>query len=315
VALFMGLPGNPVSSFVTFLLAVAPCCARCRGMPATLPRGAGLRADFDWPRPTAARVPARAAQRRGGLDLFANQSSGVLTSAVWADGLVDNPPARPSRAAMRCASCPLPKSDGRADEGPGALLRLAARSPGQGEAVELPEGQTLGQLRDALIARGGPPCQVLARGRAVRCALNQTMAEEAAAVAAGAEVAFFPRSPAADGKGAPWHRVSIQTQDFDLSAEVAALRAASRRGCGGQLRGHGARPQRWPDGQRDGARALPRHDREAAIEAMIDEALARFDIRAARVVHRVGPLQPGPDRAGGGQLRPTAARPSRPASS
>jgi hypothetical protein len=54
---------------------------------------------------------------------------------------------------------------------------------------------------------------------------------------------------------------------------------------------------------------------ERAIEAMIDEALARFDIRAARVVHRVGPLQPlRPDRARG-RHSATAARPSRPASS
>jgi molybdopterin synthase sulfur carrier subunit len=51
---------------------------------------------------------------------------------------------------------------------------------------------TLGELRDALIARGAPHAQVLARGRALRCALNQSMAEESARVPDGAEVAFFP---------------------------------------------------------------------------------------------------------------------------
>jgi molybdopterin synthase sulfur carrier subunit len=70
-----------------------------------------------------------------------------------------------------------------------AALREAL---GSGEACDLPEGQTLGQLRDLLIARGDPHAQVLARGRAVRCALNQTMADESAGLTPGAEVAFFP---------------------------------------------------------------------------------------------------------------------------
>lgn len=63
---------------------------------------------------------------------------------------------------------------------------------GPGEAVELPAGATVGALRDALLARGGRHAEVLARGRAVRAALNQQMADEAAALAEGAEVAFFP---------------------------------------------------------------------------------------------------------------------------
>jgi molybdopterin molybdotransferase len=92
-ALFMGLPGNPVSSFVTFLLAVAPVLRALQGMPAMLPAAQALRADFDWPRPDKRREFLRARLNAGGgLDLFPNQSSGVLTSAVWADGLVDNPP-------------------------------------------------------------------------------------------------------------------------------------------------------------------------------------------------------------------------------
>ena len=51
---------------------------------------------------------------------------------------------------------------------------------------------TLEQLRDALIARPGPGGEALARGRAVRMALNQVMSDESAALVEGCEVAFFP---------------------------------------------------------------------------------------------------------------------------
>ena len=91
-ALFIGLPGNPVSSFVTFLLAVAPVLRALQGCPAALPQAVSVRADFDWPQPDKRREFLRARfNPQGGVELFANQSSGVLTSAVWADGLVDNP--------------------------------------------------------------------------------------------------------------------------------------------------------------------------------------------------------------------------------
>jgi molybdopterin synthase sulfur carrier subunit len=63
---------------------------------------------------------------------------------------------------------------------------------GPAETVELPPAATLGALRDALLARGGRHAEMLARGRAVRCALDQVMADEAAALRDGAEVAFFP---------------------------------------------------------------------------------------------------------------------------
>lgn len=63
---------------------------------------------------------------------------------------------------------------------------------GPGEVVELPSGATLGTLRDALIARGGAHAQALGRGRALRCALAQQMADESTPVPDGAEVAFFP---------------------------------------------------------------------------------------------------------------------------
>ena len=90
---FVGLPGNPVSSFVTFLLLVRPMLLKLQGMTRhELPRDT-LRADFDWPRADKRREFLRVRRNAyGGLDLFPNQSSGVLTSMVWGDGLVDNPP-------------------------------------------------------------------------------------------------------------------------------------------------------------------------------------------------------------------------------
>ena len=63
---------------------------------------------------------------------------------------------------------------------------------GAAESVEVPAGATLGMLRDGLLARGGEHARCLARGRAVRCALDQVMADESAALHDGAEVAFFP---------------------------------------------------------------------------------------------------------------------------
>jgi len=92
-ALFIGLPGNPVSSFVTFLLCVAPVLKALTGADPQMPASLPLRADFDWPKPDKRREFLRVRlNEQGGLDLFGNQSSGVLTSTVWADGLVDNPP-------------------------------------------------------------------------------------------------------------------------------------------------------------------------------------------------------------------------------
>lgn len=90
---FMGLPGNPVSSFVTFLLLVRPFLLKLQGASRLQPSALRLPAHFDLPRGDRRREFLRVQRNaQGGLDLFANQSSGVLTSAVWGDGLVDNPP-------------------------------------------------------------------------------------------------------------------------------------------------------------------------------------------------------------------------------
>jgi molybdopterin molybdotransferase len=62
----------------------------------TAPERLQLPAHFAWPRADKRREFLRVRRNaQGGLDLFANQSSGVLTSAQWADGLLDNPPGRP----------------------------------------------------------------------------------------------------------------------------------------------------------------------------------------------------------------------------
>lgn len=94
-AFFLGLPGNPVSSFITFLLFVRPFILRLQGAAGEhAPRGYAMRADFNWPKADRRNEFLRVkVNQAGGLDLFPNQGSGVLTSTVWGDGLVDNPPA------------------------------------------------------------------------------------------------------------------------------------------------------------------------------------------------------------------------------
>jgi molybdopterin molybdotransferase len=93
-AYFLGLPGNPVSSFVTFLLFVRPFILRLQGVNGNVsPRALTLRADFDWPKPDRRNEFLRARiNDQGGLELFPNQGSGVLTSTVWGDGLIDCAP-------------------------------------------------------------------------------------------------------------------------------------------------------------------------------------------------------------------------------
>ena len=63
---------------------------------------------------------------------------------------------------------------------------------GPGERVDAPAGATLSLLRDLLIARSATHAAALARGRALRCALDQALCDESAIVCDGAEVAFFP---------------------------------------------------------------------------------------------------------------------------
>lgn len=87
---FIGLPGNPVSAFVTFCLFVRPFLLARMGATRTLYRAYSMQVDFAWAKPGTRREFLRASvQPNGRLALFPNQGSGVLTSCAWADGLVD----------------------------------------------------------------------------------------------------------------------------------------------------------------------------------------------------------------------------------
>jgi len=90
--LYMGLPGNPVASYVTFLLLVRPILDVLAGAAWQLPQGLSLPAAFEWPRADTRREFLRARLGRDGrVELYPHQGSGVLSSAAWADGLVDLP--------------------------------------------------------------------------------------------------------------------------------------------------------------------------------------------------------------------------------
>jgi molybdopterin molybdotransferase len=96
-AAFIGLPGNPVSSFVTFLMMVRPFILAMQGAQQAMPQALTLPAAFDWPRPDRRREFLRARIGPDGVQLHANQNSAALASTLWADGLVDVPPATPIR--------------------------------------------------------------------------------------------------------------------------------------------------------------------------------------------------------------------------
>lgn len=89
---FIGLPGNPVSSFVTFLLLARPYLLKLQGRRDLQAMPVQVRADFDWTKPGAREEFVRVRRNaEGGLDLYHTQNSQVLTSCAWADGLVDIP--------------------------------------------------------------------------------------------------------------------------------------------------------------------------------------------------------------------------------
>lgn len=93
---FIGLPGNPVAVFITFLLVVRPFLQRLQGATVTRPAEFPVRAGFDWPRPNKRREFLRARlvdgdDGRPEVAIHPNQGSGALGSTAWADGLVDIP--------------------------------------------------------------------------------------------------------------------------------------------------------------------------------------------------------------------------------
>lgn len=91
--LYMGLPGNPVASFVTCLLLALPVLRVLAGQAWCVPAGHQVTAAFDWPKPDKRREFLRARINADGqAELYPHQGSGVLMSAAWADGLVDLAP-------------------------------------------------------------------------------------------------------------------------------------------------------------------------------------------------------------------------------
>ncbi|MDX1434311.1 MAG: molybdopterin molybdotransferase MoeA [Gammaproteobacteria bacterium] len=91
---FLGLPGNPVSTLVTFCLFVRPFLLRRLGVADVEPKPLAVTADFRWPEPGRRREYARARRSAGAdgswhAELYPKQGSDVLTSSVWADGLVE----------------------------------------------------------------------------------------------------------------------------------------------------------------------------------------------------------------------------------
>ena len=98
-AYFLGLPGNPVASLIAFMLFVRPFILRLQGVENVAPQAYPMRADFNWLKSDRRNEFLRAKiNAQGGLDLFANQGSAVLTSTVWGDGLIDNPPGQTIKA-------------------------------------------------------------------------------------------------------------------------------------------------------------------------------------------------------------------------
>lgn len=96
---FLGLPGNPVSVLVTFCLFVRAFLLRRQGVAEVLPRAFRVKAGFAWQKPTVRReyLRARLVGNEYGnwrAETFPRQGSDVLTSAVWADGLVEIPEGR-----------------------------------------------------------------------------------------------------------------------------------------------------------------------------------------------------------------------------
>ncbi len=90
---FMGLPGNPVSSYVTFMLLARPFILALQGAKFEAPRYFNLPANFDWPKPDKRREFLRVViNEQGALDLYRTQSSGALTSMALSDGLIDIAP-------------------------------------------------------------------------------------------------------------------------------------------------------------------------------------------------------------------------------
>lgn len=85
----IGLPGNPASTLVTFALLARPYLLRRQGVQQVQPLSFPVPAGFDWPHPGNRREYLRGRLENGRAIIYRNQSSGVLRSAAWAEGLVE----------------------------------------------------------------------------------------------------------------------------------------------------------------------------------------------------------------------------------
>ncbi len=85
----IGLPGNPASTLVTFGLLTRPYLLRRQGVANVTPLQFSVPAGFDWPKAGTRREYLRARIEDGRVRIYKNQSSGVLRSAAWAEGLVE----------------------------------------------------------------------------------------------------------------------------------------------------------------------------------------------------------------------------------
>lgn len=111
-AAFIGLPGNPVSVFVTFCIFARPFLLRSQGVTNVMPHSFWVEANFDWLHPDRRREYLRA-RLEPGMDgqtratIFSHQGSGVLTSTVWGDGLINCPAGTPIKRGERVRYIPF----------------------------------------------------------------------------------------------------------------------------------------------------------------------------------------------------------------
>lgn len=95
-AVFMGLPGNPVAAWVTFVMLVRPYILAAYGAAMTEPQSVLVPADFDWSKPDVRQEYLRGwVNARGCLEIHARQNSGVLSSVTESRGLIEIPAGTP----------------------------------------------------------------------------------------------------------------------------------------------------------------------------------------------------------------------------
>ena len=191
-AWFIGLPGNPVSAFVTFLLAVRPVLLRLQGASDLAPRPIAMRADFAWPKPDRRREFLRVRRNdAGGLDLFGHQGS------ARAD-LDRSGPTAWSTTRRRQAIAPGDTVRYLSLRG-AARMKVAVRyfasvreALGRGEDVEIGAGATSPRCatRSSRAAAATPRRSVASASCAARATASS--ARKSTPLADGDEVGFFP---------------------------------------------------------------------------------------------------------------------------